>query len=83
MWKAGATVKQIAYDTGKTVSGVKNQRKTLKLPKRRTDDKTHMLRVNVNDTLFRKIGSRAMGRQQTVSDYIRMLLIRDVGGLRE
>jgi predicted HicB family RNase H-like nuclease len=81
-WNRGEAIKQIAHDLGKSVSGVKNMRRTLGLPARRTGDKEFQLRINVNKDVHDEMGKRAMDRRQSVSDYVRMLVIRDIGHSR-
>jgi hypothetical protein len=78
MWLEGVVLKQIAFELGKTKGSVKKMRMVLKLPRRRTGDKRHQLRINVNEGIYRKMGLRAMQRRQSVADYVRMLVERDI-----
>lgn len=78
-WKRGEAIKQIAFDLGKTVESIKKQRVAMKLPARRTGDKDHQLRVNVNGADWKAMKTRSMARRQTTSDYIRHLIRIDIG----
>lgn len=78
-WKRGEAIKQIAFDLGKSINAVKKQRVAMKLPPRRTGDKDHQLRINVNDKDWEAMKKRASARRQTTSDYIRHLIRIDIG----
>lgn len=80
MWKAGIKNLTIAVELGRSISGVKNQRMALGLEKRRQDDKKQNLSVNVDAQTYRKVCSMAHSKSQTVSEYIRNLIRRDLGG---
>lgn len=80
MWARDTQIKQIAFELGKSVSGVKNMRRTLKLPTRKNmggQYKTNRVGVLVSPDELEKLRRRAFESGRTPNLYIRMLLKRD------
>jgi predicted phage gp36 major capsid-like protein len=80
MWARDRPIKQIAFDLDKSVSGVKNMRRTLKLPTRKNmggQYKTNRVGVLVSPDELEKLRRRAFESGRTPNLYIRMLLKRD------
>lgn len=78
-WKRGVTVKHIAFELDRSIGEVKMRRLRLGLPTRKAGDKNRGLRLNVSDRLYNAIVRRALDRQQPVADYLRSLILRDIG----
>jgi hypothetical protein len=69
MWLEGVVLKQIAFELGKTKGSVKKMRMVLKLPRRRTGDKRHQLRINVNEGIYRKMGLRCSADSRLLTTF--------------
>lgn len=79
MWKSGVTIKQIAFDLGKTIQACKYQRWNLSLKPRRDGNNTHRIQCSISEDLFDFAHSRARDRRQNIASYLRMLILRDKG----
>lgn len=80
MWARDRPIKQIAFDLDKSVSGVKNMRRTLGLPTRKNMDgqyKTKRVGVLVSPGELEGLRRRAFESGRSPNLYIRMLLKRD------
>jgi hypothetical protein len=83
LWKAGASIKFIALELQKPDRAIMNKVRAMKLPKRRTTapDKSHKMEVKtyLDPTAFRKVGIRAMAGHMSLAEYVRQLVLRDLG----
>lgn len=79
LWLRGAVTKEIAHDLGKSGAAIRRKRAQMGLPTRNKGNKTHSLRTAVSKVMYQGISRRAFQRRQTVSDYLRMLISRDLG----
>lgn len=80
MWGLDRPIKQIAFDLDKSVSGVKNMRRTLGLPTRKNmngEYKTKRLGVLLSPAELEGVRRRAFEHRRTPNLYMRMLLKRD------
>ncbi len=83
-WLAGSSIKAIANHLGVGQRAVKRRRAALDLPRRRPapgsePTKRHEVRVYLGDDLYRAMVRRCAQRGATHSQYLRSLVMRDVG----
>jgi hypothetical protein len=78
-WRTCVAIEVIADELGRSTSDVKRRRKFLCLPVRRYLVRRTSIKVNVDETMGRGVGRRARERGQSVSEYIRYLIKRDLG----
>ena len=78
-WHRGVNIKQLSHDCDRTIYAIKKKRAELKLPPRRKGNRKRQLKVSVSEDDYREMGKRAMERRQSISDYIRYLILRDIG----
>lgn len=79
MWNRGASIKRIALEVGRTEGAVKKRRIAIGLPTRKSGALTKNVKVNVDDATYRKIGALAMARGMHVTEYVRNLILREIG----
>lgn len=76
-WRRGTGIKLISQEVGHSPSAVKSRRVHLGLPPRQVGRSTEVT-VRLEPDLHRKAGMRAMARGQSLSSYMRSLVLRDV-----
>lgn len=81
MWADGAQVKAIAHATDMSPSAIKEERLRLRLPPRNKPAhvKTNAVSVYFDDVTWAKLRRAAFGRYASIPNYIRGLVLRDVG----
>jgi len=79
MWNRGTSIKRIALEIGRTEGAVKKRRAAIGLPTRKSGALTKNIKVNVDETTYRKVGALAVSRGMHVTEYVRNLILREVG----
>lgn len=79
LWHDGVMIKVIAHKMGCSVWALKSRRRRLKLPRRHTkEDGGTYLKFRIDAELYAKIMKKASNNQSTLSEYIRVLIKRNV-----
>lgn len=78
-WKRNVAIKVLQEDLGKAASTIKERRRKLGLQPRRFIKARRKVSFNVDAATYRAIGKRAVERGQTISNYLRALVQRDLG----
>lgn len=77
-WTEGKTVSEIADTLGKSNTAVKNQRRSLGLPARRTGDLTEKVRIGLHPDEHALLRAKAKRENQTIPGRIRHLIREDL-----
>lgn len=79
LWHDGMMIKVIAHKMRCSVSALKARRRRIKLPCRysKGDGGTY-LKFRIDAELYAKVMKKASNNQSTLSEYIRVLIKRDV-----
>jgi hypothetical protein len=80
-WMRGVKSAVIADDLGRTKSDVIRRRIALGLPVRRHKAAGQHLSCTVEEAMLQAVRRRARERSQTVSEYLRSLIRRDLGNV--
>lgn len=84
LWGEGTNIKVIARELGRPPSAIKAQRKHMNLPPRRRPmvegaKRSVEVRVYLSPKVASRLGARSMQASQSMSSYIRTLIMRDLG----
>lgn len=77
-WANGETVSEIAKSLDKSETAVKNQRKSLGLPPRRTGDLSEKVKVGLHPDEYALLRSKAKRENQTIPGRVRHLIREDL-----
>jgi len=79
-WYRNIKTEIIAEELGRSISDVKRRRMKLGLPPRRYLKLRRKITTHVDVDLFHQFGRRCVERGQSISSYLRSLIVRDLGG---
>jgi hypothetical protein len=84
LWSQGSNLKVIAHELDRSYASVKGYRKVMGLPPRRKpgvegEKRNVEHRVYLSRKVSSRLGSRSMQAGRSISDYIRSLIMRDLG----